>query len=438
MPERRVERVPDPELAMELTVGPSAGQPGDPVVDLAAEPPRDELPESLAALMPEPTAPPDDDPVPPELLTEQSRMLAEQLAAELGGVTWPAPERIRSLGRRRRQRVAVAAPAAVVLVFAAIWGLVGGSAGSGTGPVTVAGPPVAPGSGPVVERNLPDPSREPVSPGGEGWIPAVALLQPADLGLNFRISYDTSGSVGADLWPFHLADYCPEYARLRVATYRDYLFSRGNSVGGDGSDGRVRMLSQQVTRYADDPAARTVVDEARRVVTACASYEVPPAVLTGRAASAGPRPNADPSGGPRPNADPSAPPSSVTPSALAAPSSPASPSSADPSQPSSPAEPGATVSMVDPGARTGGRHTLRVLGDGFAGSQSLLVRQEVTAPAGTPATGVGDVGTVTLYAVVRVGDLVAVLESYDYDDARMRQLATRAAAWLCPFANPRC
>ncbi|RKR88538.1 hypothetical protein BDK92_2866 [Micromonospora pisi] len=430
MPERRAERVPDPELTMELTVGPAAGQPGEPVLDLAAEPPRDELPESLAALMPEPTAPSDDEPVPPELLTEQSRMLAEQLAAELGGVTWPAPERIRALGRRRRRRVAVGVPAAVVLVFAAIWGLVGGLPGTGTGPVTVAGPPAAPGSDPTVTRSSPDPSRQPVQPGGAGWFPAVALLQPADLGLNFRISYDTSGSVGADLWPFHLADYCPAYAGLRVATYRDYLFSRGNSVGGDGPDGRVRMLSQQVTRYADDPAARTVVDEARRVVDACAAYEVPPAVLTGHTASADPRPNVDPS----------APPSSATPSSSADPPSSAAPSwsssSASPSAPavpSSSAEPGATVPMVDPGARTGGRHTLRVLGDGFAGSQSLLVRQEVTAPAGTP-----EAGTVTLYAVVRVGDLVAVLESYDYDDARMRQLAGRAAAWLCPFANPRC
>jgi hypothetical protein len=46
--------------------------------------------------------------------------------------------------------------------------------------------------------------------------------------------------------------------------------------------------------------------------------------------------------------------------------------------------------------------------------------------------------TRVLYAVIRVRDLVAVLETDHYDERRMRQLGTRAASWLCTATTGRC
>ncbi|WP_329104411.1 hypothetical protein OG792_29610 [Micromonospora sp. NBC_01699] len=429
MPESWVERMPEPDPTgdRESAADQAVNQAVEPVVDLSAEPGRDVLPESLAALMNEPPPDPYPEPVLPDLLDDRARLLAERLATDLAGVSWPAPEQIRARGRRRARRTAVAVPVAVVLVFATIWGVVGALPRGATGPESVAGRADPEAAVPATASSAPDGTVPGRSSGGvtsrdPAWIPAIALLQPADLGLNFRIDEDHSWQPGSyPDWPFRLAQSCPAYAGLRLTGYQDHRYSRGRTVGGDTEDGRWQSLAQQVTRYADGAAARTVVDDVRRVVEACRTYDAPPTVSTLYAT----------------------PPPPATPTAPASPADPTAPAS--PGKPTAPAFPPGSTRSVPPGATTGPaatganatRHAWRVLGDGFAGNQSLLVRQEVSAPTGPVGTGPAS-GTVTLYAVVRVGDLVAVLESYDYDDARMRQLADRAAAWLCPFANPRC
>ncbi|MGW4465660.1 hypothetical protein [Micromonospora sp. NPDC004704] len=444
MPEPWVERVPEPDPAADATTEPvsdrkSGVDPAEPLVDLSAEPRRDVLPESLAALMSEPPPDPYPDPVLPDLLDDRARLLAERLATDLAGVSWPAPEQIRAVGRRRSRRTAVGVPAAVVLVFAAVWGLTGGLPGAGIGPQSVTGQPGADTVGPATAPLPPDGPAPLRSAGGvtshdPAWIPSVALLQPADVGLNFRISDDRGGAPGTSPdWPFRLAQSCPAYSGLHLTGYQNYRYSRGHRVGGDTEDGRWQSLNQQVTRYADGGAARIVVDDVRRVVEACRTYDAPPTVSTGYVT---PTPPATPTGSASPG-EPGPPVASVAPSGPAGSTGPGGPR--DPGGTRDPGTRGADsgAGRTDPGATGGTRHAWRVLGDGFAGNQSLMIRQEVTAPTSPVGTGPGS-GTVTLYAVVRVGDLVAVLESYDYDDARMRQLADRAAAWLCPFANPGC
>lgn len=82
-------------------------------------------------------------------------------------------------------------------------------------------------------------------------------------------------------------------------------------------------------------------------------------------------------------------------------------------------------------------HRWVLVDNDFAGDESLLLRQGVTHVERATDQELGD-PSLDLYAVVRVGDLVAVVQTDDYDEGRVRQLARRAAAWLCTAATHRC
>ncbi|MGC5018525.1 hypothetical protein [Micromonospora sp. DT47] len=82
-------------------------------------------------------------------------------------------------------------------------------------------------------------------------------------------------------------------------------------------------------------------------------------------------------------------------------------------------------------------HRWAVLSSGFAGDESLLVRHERFVRERGTGRQMGD-HTVTLLAVVRVGDLVTVLSSGNRTEARMRELARSAAHRMCAAADPPC
>jgi hypothetical protein len=81
-------------------------------------------------------------------------------------------------------------------------------------------------------------------------------------------------------------------------------------------------------------------------------------------------------------------------------------------------------------------HDWTVLDRDFAGDESMLVRHDVRAVE--TATGQTLNSTRELYAVIRVRDLVAVLQTDHYDERRMAELAARAASWLCTATTGRC
>jgi hypothetical protein len=75
------------------------------------------------------------------------------------------------------------------------------------------------------------------------------------------------------------------------------------------------------------------------------------------------------------------------------------------------------------------RHTWSVIGQGFAGDQSVLVRHKVYDVV--DATGATTLYDTSIIAVVRVGDVVAVLERYLDDPAALKSLAIKAATRIC-------
>jgi hypothetical protein len=84
-----------------------------------------------------------------------------------------------------------------------------------------------------------------------------------------------------------------------------------------------------------------------------------------------------------------------------------------------------------------GVHTWTVLGEGFAGDDSLLVRQQFVSIDDSTGRQVGD-SIVDIYAIVHVADLVTVVESYTTDPGLLRDLGAKAATRLCVAAIPRC
>ena len=90
---------------------------------------------------------------------------------------------------------------------------------------------------------------------------------------------------------------------------------------------------------------------------------------------------------------------------------------------------GGEASTDERPARTVHRYIL--LADGFAGDDSLMARQtyhSVDARTGQRLTNVQ--AGVALVAAVRVGDRVEVLETYQDDPTRLREIAVRAARRL--------
>jgi hypothetical protein len=82
-------------------------------------------------------------------------------------------------------------------------------------------------------------------------------------------------------------------------------------------------------------------------------------------------------------------------------------------------------------------HTFALLDQGFAGSESLLVRHRVVSVEDSTGTPVGEPIVMT-YAVVRVNDIVTIVGQYTEDQAALRDLGVKAAARLCVATNPRC
>jgi hypothetical protein len=82
-------------------------------------------------------------------------------------------------------------------------------------------------------------------------------------------------------------------------------------------------------------------------------------------------------------------------------------------------------------------HQWSVLDRDFAGDESLLLRHEVLAREKATGEQLGD-HLVTLFAVVRVRDLVTVIKGEGRTEARMRQLGQSAATRLCRATSPPC
>jgi hypothetical protein len=84
-----------------------------------------------------------------------------------------------------------------------------------------------------------------------------------------------------------------------------------------------------------------------------------------------------------------------------------------------------------------GYFTWTLLDEGFAGDESLLIRQTAGSRADDTGAPVGET-TVETYAVVRVNDLVTVIFRNSSDDAEIARLGKTAATRLCMAAKPRC
>ncbi|MEV1332777.1 hypothetical protein AB0J20_24760 [Micromonospora costi] len=84
-------------------------------------------------------------------------------------------------------------------------------------------------------------------------------------------------------------------------------------------------------------------------------------------------------------------------------------------------------------------HSWQVVRRGFAGDEAVVLRHTVSRPRDLK-TGetVGDEIRPTDTAVVRVGDLIAVLNLNEATEAELMQLSVVAAARMCASANPGC
>lgn len=74
---------------------------------------------------------------------------------------------------------------------------------------------------------------------------------------------------------------------------------------------------------------------------------------------------------------------------------------------------------------------------GFAGEESLLLRQEAYSVEKATGRRIGP-SSITLYLVVRVQDLVTIVQSDNRTEVPMRRLGQSAATRLCQAASPPC
>jgi len=84
------------------------------------------------------------------------------------------------------------------------------------------------------------------------------------------------------------------------------------------------------------------------------------------------------------------------------------------------------------------RHTWTLVGDGFAGDESMLYRHDITIRDRVTGRAIGD--SMMIVLVIRVGDLVTMVYPegpHGTVDGAVA-LGRRAAARLCVTANPRC
>jgi hypothetical protein len=288
--------------------------------------------------------------------------LTTRLMHGLTAVQWPEPGELRARARRRTIRTVVAAPLVVALVVTGtVWGVRAGS-GDARSNEPAGGPtPSAVTTGPTTV-----PTRLP--PWGGAEIPIDALLQPADVGPARHIENVYTwvpGTYGA--WTFQ-QDRCLAFGGLKINAWRDFQFMRIHHVAPDPpEDVNNQNVYVEAERYPNATAA-IVIDDVRRIVSACARYD-------GGESEAGPDTHSD--------------------------------------------------------------ITQTVLDEGFAGTESLLIRQRVDIRQNGTDRAIGD-PLMTTYAVVRVNDLVTIISRNADDPAALRDLGRKAAARLCVAAEPRC
>lgn len=218
--------------------------------------------------------------------------------------------------------------------------------------------------------------------GDPAWIPVEALLQPADVGPGHHVENDHTGQPGADpTWSFAVGE-CAAYAGTGMDNFKGYAFQRFDSVVPDGhTGGDPGTVFVEVRRYPGAVAA-TVAADVPQMVSACPTHN----------------------------------------SAVAA-------------------------GVAGNGSVGASRHpahvvnTWTVIGKGFAGNDSLLIREEtveIDDSTGQQVKVNGETSSVLTSALVHVADLVAVVQSRTTDSALLRDLGTKAAARLCVAAIPRC
>jgi hypothetical protein len=82
-------------------------------------------------------------------------------------------------------------------------------------------------------------------------------------------------------------------------------------------------------------------------------------------------------------------------------------------------------------------HYWALLDSGFGGEDSLLLRHEVYTWDKLTGEQLGE-DTVTVFAVVRIADLVTIVQSDNLTPERMRELGRSAATRLCRAVNQPC
>jgi hypothetical protein len=218
--------------------------------------------------------------------------------------------------------------------------------------------------------------------GDRAWIPVEALLQPVDVGPGHHVENENTGQPGAyPTWSFAVGE-CAAYAGTGMNNFKGYAFLRFHSVVPDGrTGGDPGTVFVEVRRYSQAMAA-TVVADVPQMVSACPIHNS--AVAAGVAGN------------------------------------------------------GSTSASRDPAHVV---NTWTVIGEGFAGNDSLLIREEtveIDESTGQPVRVNGETSSVLTSALVRVADLVAVVQSSTTDSALLRDLGAKAAARLCVAATPRC
>ena len=303
------------------------------------------------------------------------RNLPDRLVDDLAAVRWPDPAEIRRRGCRRTYRTAVGAPLAVLLVLAAVWAVPRLSADRLAGPV--AGRPSADAGRPSADASSPAPNA------GTLPTPLPTFVLPGNPSWIPPEALLRPADVGPG---FRLSDEDTFEPGEEVFWAFD-LDGRCPGYSAPDMSGYQRFLHMRVHTVEKDAesngeqAVRQQVvrypgDTAKRVIAEAFLVVEKCSRYTG------------------------------------------------PSEASLPDRP----AMAE--------HDWTVLDRDFAGDESMLVRHDVRAVE--TATGQTLNSTRELYAVIRVRDLVAVLQTDHYDERRMAELAARAASWLCTATTGRC
>jgi hypothetical protein len=178
--------------------------------------------------------------------------LRERVMRDVSTVEWPDGPAIRKRAVRRRARRVVAGCAAVAAVLAVAWTA-----------LPLVGVDGSPRPAEVAER-------------------APGMLRGEDVGPGFRVyswaDYRSTegGRDGQERvveWPPAWLTGCPAYAAVPPAGFRGHR--GGSAVRADPPSGTVTApVKEFAMRFADGSAAGAVLDEAREIAAACASFDV--------------------------------------------------------------------------------------------------------------------------------------------------------------------